>query len=167
MLFITCDWWIYKKKDEIYLLGTPFLQWRKRRPTFYRIWKKGDVEDFSPIPYLATVLNCMLWVFYGLPLVHPHSLLVLTINGIGLVVELIYLSMYFTYSSKMQKVWSSLFLSIKSCDPSFLNAWFNPLQKYLMKVYIVWPSVLFVIRWSLHWYYWLKWYSWQLWWLSP
>ncbi|CAN6444495.1 unnamed protein product [Victoria cruziana] len=82
-------------------------------PTFYRIWKKGDVEDFSPIPYLATVLNCMLWVFYGLPLVHPHSLLVLTINGIGLVVELIYLSMYFTYSSKMQKVKPSLILLVE------------------------------------------------------
>lgn len=94
---------------------------RKRRPTFYRIWKKGDVEDFSPIPYLATVMNCMLWVFYGFPIVHPHSLLVLTINGIGLVVELIYLCMYFTYSSKRQKVSLSpplLTVFINSCDPS-------------------------------------------------
>ncbi|XP_031484642.1 bidirectional sugar transporter SWEET6b-like [Nymphaea colorata] len=82
-------------------------------PTFYRIWKKGDVEDFSPIPYLATVMNCMLWVFYGFPIVHPHSLLVLTINGIGLVVELIYLCMYFTYSSKRQKVKPSLILLVE------------------------------------------------------
>jgi solute carrier family 50 protein (sugar transporter) len=41
--------------------------------TISKIVKKKDVEEFSPDPYLATLLNCMLWTFYGLPLVHPHS----------------------------------------------------------------------------------------------
>ncbi|KAK1326117.1 Bidirectional sugar transporter SWEET6b [Acorus calamus] len=75
------------------------------RPTFYKIVKKKAVEEFSAIPYLATVLNCMLWVFYGLPIVHPNSVLVVTINGIGLVLEAIYLSIYFTYSTNKQRVW--------------------------------------------------------------
>ncbi|XP_020970395.1 bidirectional sugar transporter SWEET7b [Arachis ipaensis] len=42
-------------------------------PTFYRIIKKKSVEEFKPDPYIATVLNCAFWVFYGLPFVHPHS----------------------------------------------------------------------------------------------
>nr|UJT76395.1 bidirectional sugar transporter SWEET4a [Hemerocallis fulva] len=67
-------------------------------PTFYRIWKKGSVEQFSAVPYLATLLNCMLWVVYGLPLVHPHSTLVLTINGSGLVIELSYVLLFIIYS---------------------------------------------------------------------
>ena len=46
----------------------------------------------------------MLWVFYGLPFVTPNSVLVLTINGAGLVLEAIYLSMYFAFSTKKQRV---------------------------------------------------------------
>ncbi|XP_074559297.1 bidirectional sugar transporter SWEET6b-like [Curcuma longa] len=67
-------------------------------PTFIQIIKNKDVQQFSPIPYLATLLNCMLWFFYGLPIVHPDSLLVITINGIGLVFETIYLSIFFIYA---------------------------------------------------------------------
>jgi solute carrier family 50 protein (sugar transporter) len=60
------------------------------------------VEDFSPDPYIATVLNCMFWVFYGLPIVHPDSILVVTINSVGLVLELIYLAIFYTYAGKQK-----------------------------------------------------------------
>ncbi|ESQ46969.1 hypothetical protein EUTSA_v10027903mg [Eutrema salsugineum] len=63
-------------------------------PTFWRIIKKKDVEEFQPYPYVATVMNCMLWVFYGLPVVHKDSILVTTINGVGLVFEAVYLSIF-------------------------------------------------------------------------
>ncbi|KAG8638005.1 bidirectional sugar transporter SWEET6a isoform X2 [Manihot esculenta] len=66
-------------------------------PTFYRIWKRKDVEEFQYIPYLVTVMNCLFWVFYGLPIVKPDSILVVTINGIGLVMELIYLAIFCLY----------------------------------------------------------------------
>ncbi|KAL1200368.1 Bidirectional sugar transporter SWEET8 [Cardamine amara subsp. amara] len=65
--------------------------------TFYRIIKKKSVEEFQYVPYITTVMNCMLWVFYGLPVVHKDSILVSTINGIGLVIEAIYLIIYFAY----------------------------------------------------------------------
>lgn len=74
------------------------------RPTFIQIIKKKAVEQFSPIPYLATVLNCMFWVFYGLPIVHPNSLLVITINGIGLALEAIYLTIFFVYATRDGRV---------------------------------------------------------------
>ncbi|XP_038982141.1 bidirectional sugar transporter SWEET6a-like [Phoenix dactylifera] len=67
-------------------------------PTFATIWKRKTVEDFSPLPYLVTLLNCMLWVFYGLPVVHPGTILVSTINGVGVVLETIYLCIFFFYS---------------------------------------------------------------------
>uniref|UniRef100_A0A1D1Z2F2 Bidirectional sugar transporter SWEET6b n=1 Tax=Anthurium amnicola TaxID=1678845 RepID=A0A1D1Z2F2_9ARAE len=67
-------------------------------PTFAKIWKRKAVEDFSPIPYLATFLNCMMWIFYGIPLVHPHSILVVTINGVGLVLETFYLFIFVLYA---------------------------------------------------------------------
>ncbi|PWA79819.1 nodulin MtN3 family protein [Artemisia annua] len=40
-----------------------------------------------------------MWTFYGLPIVHPDSLLVITINGAGLVIETIFIVIFFTYST--------------------------------------------------------------------
>ncbi|KAG6530338.1 hypothetical protein ZIOFF_012565 [Zingiber officinale] len=67
-------------------------------PTFVRICKKGSVEEFSVVPYVATLLNCMMWVVYGLPVVHPHSTLVLTINGSGMAIELAYVLLFLIYA---------------------------------------------------------------------
>jgi solute carrier family 50 (sugar transporter) len=57
------------------------------------------VEQYSPVPYVATLLNCMMWVLYGLPLVHPHSMLVITINGTGMAIELTYVTLFLLYST--------------------------------------------------------------------
>ncbi|PHU28098.1 Bidirectional sugar transporter SWEET5, partial [Capsicum chinense] len=72
--------------------------------TFVRIWKSKSVEQFSPIPYLATFVNCALWVLYGLPMVQPHSILVITINGTGLGIEIVYLMLFFLYSDRKQRI---------------------------------------------------------------
>ncbi|KAI5655303.1 hypothetical protein M9H77_32490 [Catharanthus roseus] len=73
-------------------------------PTFYRIWKKKSVEQYSEVPYLATFINCALWVFYGLPFVHPHSTLVVTINGTGFVIEIVFLSLFILYSDRKKRI---------------------------------------------------------------
>lgn len=54
------------------------------------------------MPYVATVLNCLFWVFYGMPFVHPDSLLVVTINSVGLVLELIYLAIFYIYAAEQK-----------------------------------------------------------------
>ncbi|WOG88100.1 hypothetical protein DCAR_0207334 [Daucus carota subsp. sativus] len=72
-------------------------------PTFTIIWKKKSVEQFSPVPYLATLFNCGMWILYGLPWFHPHSFLVLTINGSGFVIELVYLMIFLIYSDKKKR----------------------------------------------------------------
>ncbi|CDP18007.1 unnamed protein product [Coffea canephora] len=66
--------------------------------TFTRIIKMKSVQEFHPYPYLAAVLNCFFWVFYALPMVHPNSLLILIISGIGIVLELTYLAIFFYFS---------------------------------------------------------------------
>ncbi|KAE8675559.1 Bidirectional sugar transporter SWEET6b [Hibiscus syriacus] len=65
--------------------------------------KLNLVQDFKPDPYLATMMNCMMWVFYGLPMVHPDSLLIITINSIGLVIESIYIVFFFIYSDNKKR----------------------------------------------------------------
>ncbi|XP_031481943.1 bidirectional sugar transporter SWEET4-like [Nymphaea colorata] len=82
-------------------------------PTFVQICKKGAVEQFSPLPYLATLLNCMLWILYGLPIVHPHSLLVITINGCGFAIELVYLMLFLIYSDRKQRLKIAVYLVLE------------------------------------------------------
>ncbi|KAM7255959.1 hypothetical protein ACFE04_011700 [Oxalis oulophora] len=74
------------------------------RPTFVEIYKKKSVEQYSPVPYLATLMNCLVWVLYGLPMVKPDSVLVYTINGTGVVIELVYISLFLIYSEKKPKL---------------------------------------------------------------
>ncbi|KAK6935573.1 SWEET sugar transporter [Dillenia turbinata] len=73
-------------------------------PTFVQIWKKGSVQQFSAAPYLATFGNCMLWLLYGVPIVHQDNILVLTINGIGCLIEVFYLILFVVYSDKKKRV---------------------------------------------------------------
>ncbi|XP_031124131.1 bidirectional sugar transporter SWEET7-like isoform X1 [Ipomoea triloba] len=69
-------------------------------PTIVQIWKKKSVEQYSAAPYLATFLNCGLWVFYGTPIVHPNSLLLLTVNGLGVVITIVYLFVFLYCSDR-------------------------------------------------------------------
>ncbi|XP_009588446.1 bidirectional sugar transporter SWEET4-like isoform X1 [Nicotiana tabacum] len=79
-------------------------------PTFVRIRKKKSVERFSAVPYLATFINCGLWVLYGIPLVHPHSILVVTTNGTGFAIEGVYLTLFLLYSDRKKR--TKIFLII-------------------------------------------------------
>ncbi|KAL3745220.1 hypothetical protein ACJRO7_014350 [Eucalyptus globulus] len=65
-------------------------------PTFITISKKKKAAGFKPDPYVATVLNCAMWVYYGL--CPDGSLLVIIINTFGLGIELIYIGIFFLYS---------------------------------------------------------------------
>ncbi|PSS30392.1 Bidirectional sugar transporter SWEET6b like [Actinidia chinensis var. chinensis] len=84
------------------LLGnvTSFFLFAAPMTTFWRILKNKSVEEFKPDPYIAGVMNCIFWVFYALPLIHPHSTLVITINSIGLFLQLCYLSIFMYYGNK-------------------------------------------------------------------
>ncbi|WOL07822.1 hypothetical protein Cni_G16571 [Canna indica] len=56
----------------------------------------------------------MLYTFYSLPTVHPDSLLVITINGIGLTLETFYLTIFILYSTRecRLKVFEILFVVV-------------------------------------------------------
>ncbi|KAI3421439.1 uncharacterized protein J3R85_012250, partial [Psidium guajava] len=84
---------------------------RSRSSCFFRLRRRSSgygrtpVEQYSPAPYLATLINCMVWVLYGLPMVHPHSTLVVTINGAGTLIELIYILLFLFHSDRQKRLW--------------------------------------------------------------
>ncbi|KAM7509118.1 hypothetical protein LguiA_019571 [Lonicera macranthoides] len=82
---------------------TSFLLFASPIPTIWRIVKNRSVEEFKPDPYIAAVMNCIMWVFYALPFVTPNSILVVTINSIGLALELTYLIVFLVFGDNKKK----------------------------------------------------------------
>lgn len=72
------------------------------RKTFKRIIKKKSTEDFKGIPYITTLLSTSLWTFYGL--LKPGGLLVVTVNGTGALLHILYVTLFLIYAPKTLKV---------------------------------------------------------------
>ncbi|KAK4264543.1 hypothetical protein QN277_025703 [Acacia crassicarpa] len=72
-------------------------------PTFYLIYKKKTAEGFQSYPYVVALFSCMLWIYYAL-VKNNATLLLITINSYGIVVEVIYLSIFLFYAPKKLKL---------------------------------------------------------------
>nr|AYV91988.1 SWEET4d [Saccharum spontaneum] len=67
-------------------------------PTFLDIRSHESTEQYSANAYLAALLNCAIWVLYGL--VQPQgALLVVSINTIGVLMEFFYVACFLYYSA--------------------------------------------------------------------
>ncbi|XP_006356303.1 bidirectional sugar transporter SWEET1-like [Solanum tuberosum] len=87
--------------------------------TFKRIISKRSTEQFSSIPYVIALLNCLLSVWYSLPFVSPDNLLVTIVNSIGAGLEATYVLIFLIFAPKKEKakICGYLFVvfSIVSC----------------------------------------------------
>ncbi|XP_057993045.1 bidirectional sugar transporter SWEET4-like [Hevea brasiliensis] len=81
-------------------------------PTFVEILKSKSVGEFKPDTYLATILNCFLWSFYGLPVVHRDTLL-MSINNIGIAMEAVYVIIFFIHAQRSGRVKVLKWISIE------------------------------------------------------
>ncbi|XP_051139812.1 bidirectional sugar transporter SWEET1-like [Andrographis paniculata] len=71
--------------------------------TFKRIVMNRSTEQFSGIPYVMTLLNCLLSAWYGMPFVSPNNVLVSTINGTGAAIEIIYVMIFLVFAPRKEK----------------------------------------------------------------
>lgn len=82
-------------------------------PTFQRIIKNKSTEQFSGLPYLYSLLNCLICLWYGLPVVSHGIILVATVNSIGAAFQLTYSVIFLAYADKTNKVkMSGLLLAV-------------------------------------------------------
>jgi len=81
-------------------------------PTFSRITKNKSTEQFSGLPYIFALLNCLICTWYGLPFVSRNNILVTTVNGTGAIFQLFYISLYIVYSQKEARVKMVVLLSL-------------------------------------------------------
>ncbi|CAO2161603.1 unnamed protein product [Urochloa humidicola] len=73
--------------------------------TFRRVIRKGNVEEFSCVPYILALFNCLLYTWYGLPVVSSgwENVTVSTINGLGILLEITFISIYVWFAPREKK----------------------------------------------------------------
>uniref|UniRef100_A0A0D3EL61 Bidirectional sugar transporter SWEET n=1 Tax=Oryza barthii TaxID=65489 RepID=A0A0D3EL61_9ORYZ len=119
--------------------------------TFRRVIKKGSVEEFSCVPYILALFNCLLYTWYGLPVVSSgwENSTVSSINGLGILLEIAFISIYTCiglvasismYSSPMKQV-----ITTKSVEfmPFYLSL-FSFLSSALWMIYGLLGKDLFI-----------------------
>ncbi|XP_024019476.1 bidirectional sugar transporter SWEET2 isoform X3 [Morus notabilis] len=73
-------------------------------PTFRRIVRNRSTEQFSGIPYIYALLNCLVTLWYGTPLISPDNVLIMTVNSVGALFQSVYIILFIVYSDKPTKV---------------------------------------------------------------
>ncbi|KAF2537348.1 hypothetical protein F2Q70_00004724, partial [Brassica cretica] len=70
------------------------------------VFKKKSTEEFSCLPYVMTLFNCLIYTWYGLPIVSHcwENFPLVSINGVGIVLESIFIFVYFCYASPKEKL---------------------------------------------------------------
>ncbi|XP_022718052.1 bidirectional sugar transporter SWEET2-like isoform X2 [Durio zibethinus] len=73
-------------------------------PTFRRIIRNQSTEQFSGLPYIYALLNCLICTWYGTPLISYDNVLVMTVNSIGAVFQITYIILFIIYADKEIKI---------------------------------------------------------------
>ncbi|KAG0461290.1 hypothetical protein HPP92_021587 [Vanilla planifolia] len=72
-------------------------------PTFRRIVRNRSTELFSGLPYLYSLLNSLICLWYGLPFVSKGVPLVVTVNFIGALFQLTYITLFILFADNPKK----------------------------------------------------------------
>ncbi|GFP80138.1 bidirectional sugar transporter sweet17 [Phtheirospermum japonicum] len=78
--------------------------------TFLRIVNNWSTEDFESFPYICTLLNSSLWTYYGI--IKPGSYLVATVNGFGVVVEIIYVALFLFFAPPWKRAKTGILFAV-------------------------------------------------------
>uniref|UniRef100_A0A7C8Z9C5 Bidirectional sugar transporter SWEET n=2 Tax=Opuntia streptacantha TaxID=393608 RepID=A0A7C8Z9C5_OPUST len=74
--------------------------------TFSRIINKRSTQDFSCVPYIVALVNCLIYIWYGLPIVSCgwENFPLIPINGLGILLESSFIAIYLWFASPSGKV---------------------------------------------------------------
>ncbi|XP_057778758.1 bidirectional sugar transporter SWEET16-like [Salvia miltiorrhiza] len=64
--------------------------------TFKQVVKKKSTENYNGLPYITTLLSTSLWTFYGL--LKTGGLLIVTVNGAGAALHVVYVVIFLIYA---------------------------------------------------------------------
>ncbi|XP_013610087.1 PREDICTED: bidirectional sugar transporter SWEET3-like isoform X4 [Brassica oleracea var. oleracea] len=109
--------------------------------TFSRVFKKKSTEEFSCLPYVMTLFNCLIYTWYGLPIVSHcwENFPLVSINGVGIVLESIFIFVYFCYASPKEKPWCLKTTVTENHSSEVLASWLlSPCMVLLSSLCSLW-----------------------------
>ncbi|XP_009778137.1 bidirectional sugar transporter SWEET1-like isoform X2 [Nicotiana sylvestris] len=68
------------------------------RITFQRVIRKRSTENFSGIPYVISLVNCLFSMWYSLPFVSPNNMLVTIIAASGTSIQPIHVLIFLPFA---------------------------------------------------------------------
>lgn len=84
------------------------------RPTFGRIVRNRSTEEFSGLPYVYSLMNCLICMWYGLPWVAGVVLLA-TVNSAGAAFQMAYVALFLLYADRDRKIRMAVMLIAVIC----------------------------------------------------
>ncbi|KAB1204986.1 Bidirectional sugar transporter SWEET3 [Morella rubra] len=95
--------------------------------TFSRVIKKKSTEEFSCVPYILALLNCLLGTWYALPVVSHgwENFPVVTVCGLGILLEISFIIIYFWFASAREKMKVAIAMTLVIvifCTTSLISA---------------------------------------------
>ncbi|KAG2305608.1 hypothetical protein Bca52824_025356 [Brassica carinata] len=73
-------------------------------PTFRRILRNKSTEQFSGLPYIYSLLNCLICLWYGSPFISQRNLMLVTVNSVGATFQLCYIILFIMHTDKKNKM---------------------------------------------------------------
>ncbi|CAA7024963.1 unnamed protein product [Microthlaspi erraticum] len=73
-------------------------------PTFRRIMRNRSTEQFSGLPYIYALLNCLICLWYGAPFISHSNLMLMTVNSVGATFQLCYIVLFIMHTDKKSKM---------------------------------------------------------------
>ncbi|XP_059664055.1 bidirectional sugar transporter SWEET9-like [Cornus florida] len=106
-------------------------------PTFYKIYKKKSTEGFQSLPYVIGLFSAMLLIYYAF-LKSSSTILLITINSFGCLIETTYILLYIFYAPKKTRIQTiKLFISLNVVGFGLLLLLTQFLAKGLTRLKIV------------------------------
>ncbi|CAN8269330.1 unnamed protein product [Cochlearia groenlandica] len=73
-------------------------------PTFRRIMRNKSTEQFSGLPYIYALLNCLICLWYGTPFISQSNVMLMTVNSLGATFQLFYIILFILHTDKKNKM---------------------------------------------------------------
>jgi len=71
--------------------------------------RNKSTEQFSGLPYIYALLNCLICLWYGTPFISHSNAMLMTVNSVGATFQLCYIILFIMHTDKKNKVFG-LFL---------------------------------------------------------
>ncbi|KAG6512871.1 bidirectional sugar transporter SWEET2a-like [Zingiber officinale] len=83
-------------------------------PTFGRIVRNRSTQEFSGSPYVYSLMNCLICMWYGMPWV-AGVVLVATVNSAGAAFQMAYVALFLFYADRTRKIRIAVMLIAVLC----------------------------------------------------